>query len=80
MNEESEKMMNETISPDSISPESFSGELTTTQLSANEQALAIIDKALSEMLHRELVSTNEVADLLLDLRSLLAASPVLVQN
>lgn len=54
--------------------------MDTAQHSANEQALAIIDKALSEMLHRELVSTNEVADLLLDLRSLLAPSPVLVQN
>jgi len=36
-----------------------------------EEALAIIDKALSEMLHRELVSSNEVSDVLLDLRSLL---------
>ena len=34
-------------------------------------ALAIIDKGLAEMLHRELVSTDEVADLLLDVRSLL---------
>jgi hypothetical protein len=37
-------------------------------------ALKIIDQGLSEMLHRELVSTNEVADLLLDVRSLLATS------
>lgn len=36
------------------------------------EALAVIDKGLGEMLHRELVSTNEVADLLLDLRTLLA--------
>lgn len=35
-------------------------------------ALAIIDRGLSEILHRELMSTNEVADLLLDVRSLLA--------
>jgi len=35
-------------------------------------ALAIIDKGLAEMLHRELVSTDEVADLLLDVRSLLS--------
>jgi hypothetical protein len=34
-------------------------------------ALAVIDKGLAEMLHRELVSTGEVADLLLDVRSLL---------
>ena len=37
------------------------------------EALAVIDKGLSEMLHRELVSTNEVADLLLDVRTLLAS-------
>jgi hypothetical protein len=36
------------------------------------EALKIIDQGLSEMLHRELVSTNEVADLLLDVRTLLA--------
>jgi hypothetical protein len=36
------------------------------------EALAVIDKGLAEMLHRELVSTNEVADLLLDVRTLLA--------
>lgn len=36
------------------------------------EALAVIDKGLGDMLHRELVSTNEVADLLLDLRMLLA--------
>ena len=36
------------------------------------EALAIIDKGLGDLLHRELVSTNEVADLLLDVRTLLA--------
>ena len=39
-------------------------------------ALAVIDRGLSEMLHRELVSTDEVADLLLDVRMLLAAADV----
>jgi len=38
------------------------------------EALGVIDKALTEMLQRELVSTGEVADLLLDVRSLLTAS------
>jgi hypothetical protein len=38
------------------------------------EALAVIDKGLGDLLHRELVSTNEVADLLLDLRTVLAAS------
>lgn len=37
------------------------------------EALVVIDRALGEMLNRELVSTDEVADLLLDVRSLLAA-------
>jgi hypothetical protein len=35
------------------------------------EALAVIDRGLSEMQHRELVSTDEVSDLLLDVRSLL---------
>jgi hypothetical protein len=39
------------------------------------EALAVIDKALTDMLQRELVSTGEVADLLLDVRSLLSTSP-----
>ena len=38
------------------------------------EALAVIDKGLAEMLHRELVSTDEVADLLLDVRTLLATT------
>ena len=37
------------------------------------EALMVIDRALGEMLHRELVSTDEVADLLLDVRSLLTS-------
>jgi hypothetical protein len=43
------------------------------------EALAVIDRALSDILNRELVSTDEVADLLLDVRTLLttsAAEPV----
>ena len=38
------------------------------------EALSVIDKALAEMLRRELVSSGEVADVLLDVRSLLTAS------
>ena len=37
------------------------------------EALRLIDKSLSDMMHRELVSTDEVSDLLLDMRSLLTA-------
>lgn len=36
------------------------------------EALEIIDRGLGTMLHRELVSTNEVSDLLLDVRFILA--------
>ena len=38
------------------------------------EALAMIDRGLHEMQRREMVSTNEVADLLLDVRLLLSAS------
>jgi hypothetical protein len=37
------------------------------------EALAVIDKGLGDLGHRELVSSNEVADLLLDVRTLLAS-------
>jgi hypothetical protein len=36
-------------------------------------ALSVIDTALAQMGHRELVSSGEVADLLLDVRGLLTA-------
>jgi len=55
----------------------------THELDAITEALSIIDRALGEMLHRELVSTNEVADLLLDVRSALShdeADAALAQN
>ena len=39
------------------------------------EALEVIDRALTTMQHRELVSTDEVSDILLDLRLLLAAVP-----
>lgn len=38
------------------------------------EALTVIDGALTQMLQRELVSSGEVADLLLDVRSLLATT------
>jgi hypothetical protein len=47
----------------------------TDQRNANDavinEALGVIDGALAKMLSRELVSTGEVADLLLDVRTLL---------
>ena len=44
------------------------------------QALALIDRGLGEMMHRELVSTDEVADLLLDVRTLLTTEVALSEN
>ena len=48
----------------------------TRELDVITDALAIIDRGLSEILHRELMSTDEVANLLLDVRSLLATESV----
>lgn len=50
----------------------------TSEARVIAEALAVIDKGLAEMLHRELVSTDEVADLLLDVRSLLVTEPTSV--
>lgn len=49
------------------------------------EALEVIDAQLGQLLHRELVSSAEMVDLLLDVRSLLAAAneapqPVPVAN
>lgn len=38
------------------------------------EAIAVIDTALSQMVRRELVSSAEVSDLLLDVRNLLSAA------
>ena len=43
----------------------------TREMDVIAEALSVIDKALGGMSHRELVSSDEVADLLLDVRSLL---------
>ncbi len=40
-----------------------------------DEALAVIDGALANMVTRELVSSGEVADLLLDVRMLLTNDP-----
>lgn len=50
------------------------GLVTETAPSVIAEALAVIDQALSAMQHRELVSTDEVSNLLLDLRLLLSTS------
>jgi hypothetical protein len=45
------------------------------QHSAVEDAIAVIDRALGTMMCRELVSSGEVADLLLDVRTILHPTP-----
>ncbi len=49
---------------------------TQDRIDVINEALAVVDRGLGEMQHRSLVSTNEVADLLLDLRLLLASANV----
>ena len=44
----------------------------TQDLPIISEALGVIDGALNDFLHRELVSSNEVTDLLLDVRSVLS--------
>lgn len=44
------------------------------------EVLALIDQGLMHLQHRELVSTDEMSDLLLDVRTLLAASEAVSAN
>ena len=55
--------------------------MTDTNEAVISEALTVIDAALSRMMSRELVTSGEVTDVLLDVRSLLtlpqpAAAPV----
>jgi len=50
--------------------------IDSTNEAVINEALTVIDGALARMMQRELVSTGEVADLLLDVRTLLTAEPV----
>ncbi|MEM9565244.1 MAG: hypothetical protein AAGA93_21660 [Actinomycetota bacterium] len=47
-------------------------ELDVTELTPIEEALALIDQGLGGLTERQLVSAAEVADLLLDVRTLLS--------
>jgi hypothetical protein len=47
----------------------------TTEFDAISEALAVIDEGLNGIRERALVSTDEVADLLLDVRTLLTSPP-----
>lgn len=52
---------------------------TVTNEAVIDEALGVIDGALAKMMSRELVSSGEVADLLLDVRTLLTDSAVSLQ-
>ena len=45
--------------------------MTETNEAVITEALTVIDKALSQMMRRELVSSGEITDVLLDVRTLL---------
>jgi len=47
---------------------------TDAETKVIEEAVRLIDGGLSDLMHRELVSTDEVSDLLLDVRMLLTAA------
>lgn len=49
--------------------------VTDAETTVQAEAVALIDRGLDGLAHRELVSTTEMSDLLLDLRMLLTASP-----
>jgi len=52
----------------------------TPELDVINEALSIIDRGLGDMSSRELVSTTEVADLLLDVRTVLATTELPVSE
>ncbi len=59
--------------------------MTTTQIRDVEEtaiagAVAMIDRGLGDLMHRELVSTDEVSDLLLDVRTLLTTDAAIVSE
>ncbi|MBM3661896.1 MAG: hypothetical protein FJW94_03245 [Actinobacteria bacterium] len=58
--------------PDSSELENLIGATALAGVDSVREAIQIIEGGLQGVLDRELVSTSEVADLLLDLRSILA--------
>jgi hypothetical protein len=50
--------------------------MTETNEAVISEALSVIDKALSQMMTRELVSSGEITDVLLDVRTLLTMPAV----
>ncbi|MFT5531505.1 MAG: hypothetical protein ACI91O_001532 [Candidatus Poriferisodalaceae bacterium] len=62
------------ISAEEFGPYEWFGETMTEthDVLIISEALDVIDGALNDLLHRELVSTNEITDILLDVRTLLS--------
>ena len=50
------------------------GDIKVVSADVINEALSIIDSALSDLVKRELVSTGEVSDMLLDVRNLLTTA------
>ena len=50
--------------------------MTETNDAVITEALSVIDKALAQMMQRELVSSGEITDVLLDVRTLLTMPAV----
>ncbi|MDO8390731.1 MAG: hypothetical protein Q7V57_09600 [Actinomycetota bacterium] len=50
--------------------------MTETNEAVIAEALSVIDKALGQMMSRELVSSGEITDVLLDVRTLLTMPKV----
>lgn len=66
--------MTEQLSPQPLDvPADPAGEQTRENEAVIREALGVIDQALGQMMQRELVSSGEVADVLLDVRTLLTA-------
>ena len=53
-------------------------QIDTSNEAVISEALGVIDDALAKMMQRELVSSGEVADLLLDVRTSLTAEPAVL--
>lgn len=58
-------------------PDSFDGKGSDPVI---DEAVRLIDTGLADLLHRELVSTDEISDLLLDVRMLLTAADLAAEQ
>ncbi len=61
--------------PENTTPDIKENPVTETNEAVIHEALSVIDKALGQMMSRELVSSGEITDVLLDVRTLLTMPP-----